>query len=78
MTSFATTSLTLVVAALAAGCAVDSQTTTSDQPRAPLEYRTGSNIPVREPRSTTSADKARAATPADAPRPADPAVKPTN
>jgi len=78
MTSLATTSLALVVAALATGCAVDSQTAPSNQPTSTREYRTGSNIPVREPRSTTSEEKARAPTPADAARPADPAVKPTN
>jgi hypothetical protein len=78
MTSIATASLALVVAALAAGCATDSQTPSSNEPQAPREYRTGSNIPVREPRSTSSEDKARASAPADAPRPTDPAVKPTN
>ena len=78
MTSLATTSLAVVVAALATGCAVDSQTAPGSEPVSPPEYRTGSNIPVRESRSTTSEEKARAATPADAARPADPAVKPTN
>ena len=78
MTSFATTTMTLVVAALATGCAADSQTAPSNEPRGTLEYRTGSNIPIREPRSTTSAEKARATTPADAPPPTEPAVKPTN
>ena len=78
MTSLATTSLALVVAALATGCAVDSQTASGNSPTSTREYRTGSNIPVREPRSTTSEEKARAAAPADASRPADPAVKPTN
>jgi hypothetical protein len=61
MTSLATTSLALVVAALATGCAVDSQTAPSNQPTSTREYRTGSNIPVREPRSTTSEEKAAAA-----------------
>jgi len=78
MTSFATASLAVVVAALAAGCAVDSQTAPGNEPVSTREYRTGSNIPVREPRSTTSGEKARAATPADAAHPADPAVKATN
>jgi len=77
MTSIPTTALVLAVAALAAGCAADSQTAPSSEPRATLEYRTGSNIPVREPRATTSTEKARAATPAETPPPADP-VKPTN
>ena len=78
MTSLATTSLALVVAALAAGCAVDSQTAAGNAPVSTREYRTGSNLPVREPRSTTSEEKVRAAAAADASRPADPAAKPTN
>jgi hypothetical protein len=78
MTSLAATSLALVVAALATGCAVDSQTAPSKESMSMPEYRTGSNISVRERRSTTSEEKARAAAPADASRPADPAVKPTN
>lgn len=78
MTSIATASLTLVLAALAAGCAADSQTAPSSEPRATLEYRTGSNIPVREPRSTTSEEKARATTPADTARPAGQPATPTN
>ena len=78
MTSPATTALALIVAALAAGCAVDSQTAPGNEAASTREYRTGSNIPVREPRSTTSAEKARAATPADASHAADPAVKATN
>ena len=77
MTSTATATATLVLAALSAGCA-ESQTAPSNEPRATPEYRTGSNIPVREPRSTNNTEKARSATPADAARPADPAVKPTN
>jgi len=78
MTSPATTALALIVAALAAGCAVDSQTAPGNEAASTREYRTGSNIPVREPRSTTSEEKAKATTPADASRPADPAAKPTN
>jgi len=78
MTSLASTSLALVVAALATGCAVDSQTAPGNEPASTPEYRTGSNIPVRERRSATSEDKGRAATAADASRPADPAVKPPN
>ena len=78
MNCLATTSLVLLVAALATGCAVDSQTAPGSEPVSPPEYRTGSNIPVRERRSATSEDKGRAATAADASRPADPAVKPPN
>ena len=76
MTSFATTSLALLVAALATGCAADSQTASGNEPASTPEYRTGSNIAVRERRSTTSEEKAKAATPADASRPAEPAAKP--
>ncbi len=73
--SIATVSLALVVAALAAGCAADSQPASSSrsEPKAPPEYRTGSNIPVREPRNTSEEQKARTATPAEAPRGAEPA-----
>lgn len=71
--SLATASLALVVAALAAGCAAESQAV-SNEPAAPREYRTGSNIPVHEPRSTTDEDKARASASS---RPA-PAAKTTN
>ena len=78
MTSTATSSLALVVAALATACAADATTGPGNETRAPAEYRTGSNIPVREPRATPPAEKARTATPADASRPADPAVKPAN
>jgi hypothetical protein len=77
MTSITTSALLLAVAGFGAGCAAESQTAPSNEPRAPLEYRTGSNIPVREPRATTSAEKARATTPAEAAPPAAP-VKPTN
>ena len=75
-TSIITVSLALVAAALAAGCAADSQTT-SIEPKAPREYRTGSNIPVRE-RSTSEEEKSRPAAPAEQPRGADPAGKTTN
>ena len=78
MTSKPTASLALFAAALVAGCATDPQTASSSEPPAPREYRTGSNIPVREPRSTGSSDKARVATPADAPPATAPAVKPAN
>jgi hypothetical protein len=78
MTSLATTSLALVVAALAAGCAVDSQTASGSEPASVPEYRTGSNIPVRERRSPTGEERAKAAAPADGSRPADPAAKTTN
>ena len=77
MTSLATTSLALVVAALATACAADSPTAPGNEPASTPEYRTGSNISVRERRPTTSEEKARAAAPADTSRPADPA-KPTN
>ena len=78
MTFLASTSLAAVVAALATGCAVDAKTAAGNEPAPTREYRTGSNIPVREPRSTTGEEKARAATATGASSPADPAVKPTN
>ena len=78
MTSRITVSLALVVAALAAGCAADSPMTNSSEPKAPLEYRTGSNIPVREHRPPSEEAKSRAAAPVDAQQPADPAGKTTN
>ena len=65
MTSLATTSLALVVAALAAGCAVDPRPRPAASRQATPEYRTGSNIPVRERRPTTSDEKAKAAAPAE-------------
>ncbi len=73
--SIATVSLALVAAALAAGCAADPQSAASgrDEPKASPEYRTGSNIPVREPRHTSDEQKARTATPAEAPRGTEPA-----
>jgi hypothetical protein len=77
-TATATATVALVIAALSAGCATDSQTAPSNELRATPEYRTGSNIPVREPRSTNNTEKKRSATPGDAARPADPAAKPTN
>ena len=76
--SLATTSLALLVAALATGCAADSGTAPGNEPASTPEYRTGSNIPVRERRPTTSEEKAKAAAPADSSRPADPAAKTTN
>jgi hypothetical protein len=72
--SFVSASLALVVAALAAGCATDSQpaaSSTNEAKPAP-EYRTGSNIPVREPRTESEQDKARAGTSADKPRGTEP------
>ncbi len=78
MTSLATASLALIVAALASGCAVDSQTAPGNEPASTPAYRTGSNIPVRERRPATADEKARAASPANASAAADPAVKPAN
>ena len=78
MPSTATVSLALVVAALSAACAADSSTATGTEAKAPPEYRTGSNILVRERRPTTSDEKAKVAAPADATRPADPAAKTSN
>lgn len=64
-------SLALVVAALAAGCATDSPSsagTRGSEPAASREYRTGSNIPVREPKTPSEHDKSRAGTPAESPK----------
>lgn len=62
MTSRATASVALVLAALAAGCAADAQNpSTSAAPQPEREYRTGSNIPVHEPRPSTAEERARAA-----------------
>jgi type IV pilus biogenesis protein CpaD/CtpE len=59
MTSIIRLSLALAAVALAAGCASDPQPVSGDA-KAPLEYRTGSNIPVRGSRPTTEAERARA------------------
>ena len=79
MTSLATVSLALIVAALAGGCAVDAQTAPGNEPAATPEYRTGSNIPVRERRPASADEKAarRHARPRRRAA-ADPAVKPAN
>ena len=61
MTSFATRSLALAIAALAAGCAADSASSAAGAaPKAPAEYRTGSNIPVRDSRPVSEAERERA------------------
>jgi hypothetical protein len=60
MITGAARSLALVVATLAAACAaVDDKTPV--EPRAPREYRTGSNIPVRQSRPATEEERARTA-----------------
>ncbi|HEV7575310.1 MAG TPA: hypothetical protein VGO85_04665 [Caldimonas sp.] len=62
MTAIAPLALVLVIAALGAGCAADPQgATATSEAKAPREYRTGSNIPVREPKTTSDDEKARAA-----------------
>jgi hypothetical protein len=60
MITVSTRSLALVLATLAAACAaVDDKSPV--EPRAPREYRTGSNIPVRESRPATEEERARTA-----------------
>ena len=65
--SFAPLSLALALAALAAlaaGCATDpSSSAAPAEPSTTREYRTGSNIPVREPKTSNEHDKTRAETP---------------
>jgi len=61
MTSLVTRSLALVLAALASACAVDSGTAPSNEPSPTREYRTGSNIPVKEPKTTTDEERTQAA-----------------
>jgi hypothetical protein len=51
----------VIAAVLATACAaVDDQARVAE-PKAPREYRTGSNIPVKEPRVTTDEERAQAA-----------------
>ena len=70
MTFRATASFTLVLAALAAGCAADPQSSTAGSgARAEPVYRTGSNIPVREPGRSTEEQRARAPADAEAQKP---------
>ena len=67
MTFRATVSFALVFAVLAAGCAADPQPpSAANAPKAEREYRTGSNIPVREPRKSADEERARAAADAEA------------
>jgi hypothetical protein len=67
MTFRSTASFALVFAVLAAGCAADPQSSSAaNAPKAEREYRTGSNIPVREPRKSADEERARAAADAEA------------
>ena len=59
MTAIAPASLLLVIAALASGCASDPQAS-AKEPKEQPEYRTGSNLPVRNTRPTTEAERERA------------------
>jgi hypothetical protein len=55
----ATALFALVFAALAAGCAADAESASSaGAPTPQREYRTGSNIPVRERRQSTPQERA--------------------
>ena len=51
----------LVVAVLATACAAVDDKAQVAEPKAPREYRTGSNIPVKEPRATTDEERAQTA-----------------
>ena len=51
----------VVAAVLATACAAVDEKDQVAEPKAPREYRTGSNIPVKEPKVTTEDDRARAA-----------------
>lgn len=51
----------VVAAVLATACAAVDGTAPVTESKAPREYRTGSNIPVKEPKATTEEDRARAA-----------------
>jgi hypothetical protein len=77
MTLRAAASFALSLAALAAGCAADPQSpSAANAPTAEREYRTGSNIPVREPRRSADEERARAATEAEAPQRSGTSAKP--
>ena len=53
--------LAVLVAGLAVGCgAVDDNNKGPAEPVSQREYRTGSNIPVRDPKPTTEEERARA------------------
>ena len=78
MTLVSSCLVAVVAAVLATACAAVDDKAPVAEPKAPPEYRTGSNIPVRERRPTTSEERAKAAAPANASRPADPAAKTTN
>ena len=61
MASASSFCLALLVAALGVGCAATDDKLTSTEPRPAREYRTGSNIPIRDPQPATEEDRARAA-----------------
>jgi hypothetical protein len=51
----------VIAAVLATACAAVDDKAPVEEPKPPREYRTGSNIPVKEPKATTEEDRARAA-----------------
>jgi type IV pilus biogenesis protein CpaD/CtpE len=48
MLSLRSLTITVVAAALLAGCAVPASQTATDEPREERVYRTGSNLPMRD------------------------------
>ena len=54
-------SLAVVAITLAAGCASVDDKTATTEPKPQREYRTGSNIPVRESKPASDEERARAA-----------------
>ena len=51
----------VVAAVLATACAEVDDKAPVTEPKAPREYRTGSNIPVKEPKTTTDEERTQAA-----------------
>jgi len=51
----------VVAAVLASACAAVDDKAPVTEPKAPREYRTGSNIPVKEPKTTTDEERTQAA-----------------
>jgi len=51
----------VVAAVLATACAAVDDKAPVTEPKAPREYRTGSNIPVKEPKTTTDEERTQAA-----------------
>jgi hypothetical protein len=61
MTCVSVRFVALIAAVLAVACAAVDDKASAAEPKAQREYRTGSNIPVKDPRPTTDDERARAA-----------------